>query len=55
MRRSATALFVGSLFFLSSAQAATVNVDVLQGDLNHPWSLAFLPDNNGMLITLRSG
>ena len=55
MRRSATALFIGSLFFLSSAQAATVNVEVLQDNLEHPWSLAFLPDNNGMLITLRGG
>lgn len=51
MRRSATIL--GSLFFLSSAQAATVNVEVLQTDLEHPWSLAFLPDNDGVLITLR--
>lgn len=47
MRHSAMALLFGSLFFLSPVQAATVNVEVLQGDLEHPWSLAFLPDNRG--------
>ncbi|WP_435930609.1 PQQ-dependent sugar dehydrogenase [Dryocola sp. BD613] len=36
-------------------QAAEVKVDVLQSKLDHPWSLAFLPANKGMLITLRDG
>ncbi|MDI4745818.1 PQQ-dependent sugar dehydrogenase, partial [Salmonella enterica subsp. enterica serovar Kentucky] len=34
---------------------APVNVEVLQTRLDHPWSLAFLPDNRGMLITLKGG
>ncbi|BBU85335.1 hypothetical protein EIMP300_67350 [Escherichia coli] len=37
------------------AAPATVNVEVLQDKLDHPWALAFLPDNHGMLITLRGG
>ncbi|MEN1593039.1 aldose sugar dehydrogenase YliI, partial [Pseudomonas aeruginosa] len=46
------------LICLSSAlwaAPATVNVEVLQDKLDHPWALAFLPDNHGMLITLRGG
>ncbi|XPE61471.1 PQQ-dependent sugar dehydrogenase [Shigella flexneri] len=46
------------LFVLSSAlwaAPATVNVEVLQEKLDHPWVLAFLPDNHGMLMTLRGG
>jgi len=27
----------------------------LQNQLAHPWALAFLPDDQGILITLRSG
>ena len=30
-------------------------MEVLQTKLDHPWSLAFLPDNRGMLITLKGG
>ncbi|MCL6746469.1 PQQ-dependent sugar dehydrogenase [Kosakonia sp. R1.Fl] len=37
------------------AAPAAVKVDVLQTKLDHPWALAFLPDNQGMLITLRGG
>lgn len=37
------------------AKAQDVNVEVLQRDLDHPWSLAFLPDNKSILITLRDG
>ncbi|SQQ13626.1 aldose sugar dehydrogenase [Escherichia coli] len=50
--------FLVPLICLSSAlwaAPATVNVEVLQDKLDHPWSLAFLPDNHGMLITLRGG
>jgi glucose/arabinose dehydrogenase len=47
----ATGLLIGSGFL----QAADVKVDVLQSKLDHPWSLAFLPDNKGVLITLRDG
>ncbi|WP_455425133.1 PQQ-dependent sugar dehydrogenase [Dryocola sp. LX212] len=49
-------LIVTVLLFASGlACAAGVNVDVLQSKLDHPWSLAFLPDDKGMLITLRDG
>lgn len=49
-------LIVTVLLFASGlACAAGVNVDVLQSKLDHPWSLAFLPDHKGMLITLRDG
>ncbi|EOW6643507.1 PQQ-dependent sugar dehydrogenase [Cronobacter muytjensii] len=43
------------LFVSASAAALPAKVDVLQENLDHPWSLAFLPDNQGMLITLREG
>lgn len=50
--------FLVPLICLSSAlwaAPATVNVEVLQDKLDHPRALAFLPDNHGMLITLRGG
>lgn len=56
MRLMRAALLFGSL--LSSglpALAADVQVQVLQDNLNHPWSVAFLPDNHTLLITERSG
>ncbi|PLR48327.1 PQQ-dependent sugar dehydrogenase [Chimaeribacter arupi] len=34
---------------------AAPEVTVLQDGLDHPWSLAFLPDNQGALITERDG
>ena len=47
------------LFLLLSpslfAATQAVNVDVLQTRLERPWALAFLPDNQGLLITLRGG
>lgn len=55
MRRAFLTLTLSSLLYVSCAQAADVNVDVLQDNLDHPWSLAFLPDNHGVLITLRGG
>ncbi|TCC04550.1 PQQ-dependent sugar dehydrogenase [Kosakonia quasisacchari] len=45
-------LFLSTSVF---AAPAAVKVDVLQTKLDHPWALAFLPDNHGMLITLRGG
>ena len=42
--------FLVPLICLSSAlwaAPATVNVEVLQDKLDHPWALAFLPDNHG--------
>ena len=56
MRRNAL-IFIPALFLSASvfAAPAPVKVDVLQTKLDRPWSLAFLPDNKGMLITLRGG
>lgn len=56
MRRTA-GIAIPALFFAAAAVAAPtpVKVEVLQTKLDHPWSLAFLPDNHGMLITLRGG
>jgi len=53
---SSRSLIIASfLCFSSVVHAAEVKVEVLQSKLDHPWSLAFLPDNKGMLITLRDG
>ena len=49
---SLPALFIP--FSLLAAPEA-VKVEVLQNRLDHPWSLAFLPDNNGLLVTLKGG
>jgi glucose/arabinose dehydrogenase len=35
--------------------AARERVEVLQNQLEHPWALAFLPDDRGILMTLRGG
>lgn len=62
----AAALFVFSTVFLTGNTFATVkspvpyatasvSVTELAKGLDHPWSLAFLPDNQGALITERSG
>jgi len=53
-RLTATLLLSGALFTLP-ALAADVQVQVLQDKLNHPWSVAFLPDNQTLLITERTG
>lgn len=55
MHRAILALSLSSLFLLSSAHSADVRVEILQDNLKNPWALAFLPDNQGMLITLRDG
>lgn len=49
------ALFTGLLLTSAAAFAAPAQVEVLQDKLDHPWSLAFLPDDKGILITLRGG
>jgi len=56
MHRSSL-IFLPVLLFPVSLLAApqAVKVEVLQNKLDHPWSLAFLPDNNGLLVTLRDG
>ncbi|CNI20636.1 PQQ-dependent sugar dehydrogenase [Yersinia pekkanenii] len=49
-------LILLSVFIPMTAIAApAVTVTELQDGLDHPWSLAFLPDNSGILITERSG
>ncbi|WP_409242423.1 PQQ-dependent sugar dehydrogenase [Enterobacter hormaechei] len=56
MPRSSLIFLPVFLFPLSLLAAPeTVKVDVLQTKLDHPWSLAFLPDNKGLLITLKDG
>ncbi|MEG3112739.1 PQQ-dependent sugar dehydrogenase [Pantoea sp. T14] len=45
----------GALLCSFSSLAADLHVQVLQEKLDHPWSLAFLPDNQTLLITERSG
>ena len=37
------------------ALSAAVRVEVLQNRLAQPWGMAFLPDDQGILITLRGG
>lgn len=56
MRLMRAALLFGSVLSASlPALAADVQVQVLQDKLDHPWSVAFLPDNHTLLITERSG
>lgn len=44
-----------TLLFSSQLVAAEPKVTELQDKLDHPWSLAFLPENQGILITERAG
>ncbi|MEE3662603.1 PQQ-dependent sugar dehydrogenase [Brenneria sp. g21c3] len=44
-----------ALLFSASLFAAPLKVTELQDKLDHPWSLAFLPDEQGILITERAG
>ncbi|MDF7647926.1 PQQ-dependent sugar dehydrogenase [Erwiniaceae bacterium L1_54_3] len=55
MRLLPVALLLGALSYSYSSLAADVQVQVLQDKLDHPWSVAFLPDNQTLLITERSG
>jgi glucose/arabinose dehydrogenase len=55
MRLLPAALLLGALSYSYSTLAADVQVQVLQDKLDHPWSVAFLPDNQTLLITERSG
>ncbi|CNI18251.1 soluble aldose sugar dehydrogenase%2C PQQ-dependent [Yersinia massiliensis] len=58
--QSSTLKFAVSALFslvisMSAIAAPAVTVTELQRGLDHPWSLAFLPDDGGILITERSG
>ncbi|MDX5626484.1 MULTISPECIES: PQQ-dependent sugar dehydrogenase [unclassified Brenneria] len=44
-----------ALLFSASLFAAPLKVTELQDKLDHPWSLAFLPNEQGILITERAG
>ncbi|WOI97105.1 PQQ-dependent sugar dehydrogenase [Citrobacter koseri] len=56
MRRTLFSVALLALFSpFVNAETPAVKVEVLQTKLDHPWALAFLPDNRGMLITLRGG
>lgn len=49
-------LLLTTLLLATAWQAtAAEKVEVLQDRLDHPWSLAFLPTDEGILITLRAG
>ncbi|WP_458796392.1 PQQ-dependent sugar dehydrogenase [Klebsiella quasipneumoniae] len=48
-------LLLLSALSLPALSQAAARVEVLQNRLAHPWSLAFLPGDQGMLITLRGG
>lgn len=54
-RFSTVLLLAGSLLSVPPLFAADLQVEVLQDKLQHPWSVAFLPDNKTLLITERSG
>ncbi|MEX0493151.1 PQQ-dependent sugar dehydrogenase [Raoultella terrigena] len=56
MRQTVALITLAALLLPAAAVAAQkVRVEVLQNKLDHPWALAFLPDRQGILITLRGG
>lgn len=48
-------LLAAALLFSATLSAASLKVTTLQDKLDHPWSLAFLPNEQGILITERAG
>lgn len=55
MRRLMMLIIIPGLLISPGVLAKAAEVEELQTGLDHPWSLAFLPNNEGMLITERSG
>lgn len=54
-RRLSALIFCVMTGFSALVYGADARHEILARGLDHPWSLAFLPDNDGMLITLRGG
>lgn len=53
MRQTITLMIaLTALLLPAAALAARERVEVLQNQLEHPWALAFLPDDRGILMTL---
>ena len=48
-------LLILSALALPALSQAAVRGEVLQNRLAQPWGMAFLPDDQGILITLRGG
>lgn len=55
MHQTVTLIALTALLLPTAVLAARERVEVLQNQLEHPWALAFLPDDRGILITLRGG
>ncbi|WP_130834540.1 PQQ-dependent sugar dehydrogenase [[Erwinia] mediterraneensis] len=55
LRFPAALLLGGALHCTFPVCAEQASVQVLQDKLDHPWSLTFLPDNQTLLVTERSG
>lgn len=55
MRQTIILIALTALLLPAATSAARERVEVLQNRLEHPWALAFLPDDHGILITLRGG
>ena len=55
MRQTINLIALTALLLPTASLAAQERVEVLQNQLEHPWALAFLPDDRGLLMTLRGG
>ena len=55
MRRLTLPALAATLLLSPAVRAEKIVVETLQSGLEHPWSLAFLPDGQGLLLTERAG